>query len=220
MDNLSRRDFGKLVGTTTLALSIGGSTLFVEGCSVMSSIEDWVPVGISAVKSIETILGANGFPLGAAAQALLDAVLGGLAQLLADVKIYQAITPPPVGALAKVQAAFGVITQNFQAFLSSVNIGNSPLLQTIVAIAQVVLSTIAGFVGKLPVTPATRMQLSHMTITMSGGTYPVNPVVRTRGNFKRNFNSDLDEGRKNGLTIPPEAYMKLTVAEHLHFPNA
>lgn len=189
----------------------------LEGCSassVFTDIANWEPVAKQAVQSIVTILGANGYPISPAASAVVAMIEASLDQVLADVKIYQSITPPPVGSLAKIEAALGVVAANYQQFLQTIQVSNSPLLSTVIALAQVALSTITAFEQQLP--PSPTPALARITsFTISGQTVGISPKMRTRRAFKKDHNHVLDAAKKAHLSVPDSAYLPLTLLEHL-----
>lgn len=215
--NLSRREFtGHLLKGATV-IAIAGEGVLLEGCNLYNDILNWVPVGEASLNSILSILSANGIAITPAAQLLVTTIEAGFTALTAAVKEYQSTTPPPVGAVAKIQTVFKDITDNFGTFLKSLNVSGS-LVAVVVGIAQVVLSTIAAFANKLPVTPtaATARTLAPATVKVAATVQAVVPKERKLGNYKRDFNSELSKGEKQGVAIPKNAYLSLTLAEHMH----
>ena len=119
---------------------------------MFDDILNWIPVADASVNSIVMLLENAGVinPVaGAPINLALGLVTAWIAQLKADVAAYQAITPPPAGALAKIKATLQIVATNFQAFLAALNITDNKLLQLVVGLAQIVLGTIAGFEGTL-----------------------------------------------------------------------
>jgi hypothetical protein len=226
--NSNRREFighmtrsaAELYLARTLLLSTAtGSALALGGCDVWSAIVSWEPTAKAALNGIITILGANGFPISQAAAAIVQTIEAALDQLIADVQAYKAVTPPPVGALQKIETAFSIITANFQTFLADIQVPDSPLLETIVAIVRVILSTIAGFENKT----GAGVVSSAMRIGGARGNarvITITPKLRTPGGFKRDYNSQLAAGATAGVKCPPEVYLKLTFAQRMHFPGA
>jgi hypothetical protein len=184
MNGMSRREFGKLMGMGTLVLSIGAS-VFTAGCSIVSDIANWGPLGLTAFNTIITLLETAGF---IPAAAIVAVVRAAFAQLIADCKQYEAIQPPPVGLLAEIRAAFVIIVSNFQNILSSLAAPIGPFLTLIVGLAQVVFDTIAGFESQLGPAPAGQA-LVPGRVQVGQRTIQVTPTLRSRRAFKHVWNS-------------------------------
>jgi hypothetical protein len=201
-------------GAAALLVMASSGSMTLTGCSaqqVFTDIEKWVPAGEQDVNAIVAILAANGFPLGAAAQATVSLIEAALNQLLADVKIYLSVSPPPVGALQKIQAALEVIASNYQQFLQTISIPTSPLLSTIVALAELTVSTIAGFLSQLPTT--TGVSAAFLIVRVGNMQSTVAPKIRPLRVFKKDHNHILDAGMKAGLKVPDNAYLHLSLVE-------
>ena len=146
MKTVTRRDFGKLAGTGVLSLAAVGSMEF-SGCSstVFSQILSWIPIGISAITGIVTVLGPLVPP-----QALL--IIGLVKAAFADLSATVNDPNPADKAtwLAKIRTILNDIVTNFQSFLAQLNLGGNPIEAIVLGLAQVVLSALAGFLGQLP----------------------------------------------------------------------
>ena len=185
---MNRREFG----AGALAVTVSGPFL-LTGCSastVFTDIEHWIPVGIAAVQGIVSLLNGAGL-ITPPMQVLVAAILTGFDDLLADVKAYEALNPPPVGALAKIEEVFSLIVGNIQSLLAQVG-GNSPVIATIIGLAQVILSTIAGFLGELPVT--TRSLRMSGTFQVGSQNVTFKAERRTIRKFKRDYNHVAEAG--------------------------
>lgn len=197
---LSRRH---LIKTSILVVAFG-STLFQTGCSLWQNILSFVPVGEAALNSILALLAANGVAVAPALQAIVQLIETAFNDLVAAVKEYESTTPPPAGALAKIQAAFKAITDNFSNFLQQLGVSGG-LLAVIAGIAQIIFSTIAGFVNQLPTTA----QISQRsTVRVASKDFPVVAKKRSASQFKHDVNSVLDAGKATGLNVPPTAYLQ------------
>jgi len=217
--NFNRRQFFEVSGKGTLGtamlLSTAGSSAFLlSGCSVWTDIENWIPVGEAALNSILSVLSANGVALAPAIQTVVGLIEAGFTALLAAIKEYQSVTPAPVGALAKVHEAFQAIVDNFTTFLEALKV-SSPLLSIIVGLAQIVFSTIAAFVNQIPPAPAPAASLKMHAVSVGGIPVSVAAKSRTRRAFKKDWNSSLDTGVKQGVKVPKAAYLPVTFWEHL-----
>jgi hypothetical protein len=213
---LGRREFSKKVGTWLLLACTTTSALLTEGCNTLNDILAWIPVGLNAFDNIVTLLENVGIinPLaGSAVTALILTIQKGFADLKADIIAYQAITPPPVGALAKIDAILGLIVNNFQQFLNDVNIPDQGLLTLVVGFASLILSTIAGFIGQLP--PATSAQLSTVKdrlarpVHVSGRLVSYTPQAHSVRSFKASWNRLAKAGGHAEMQLP------VSLLEHL-----
>ena len=144
--NLSRRNFAKTLFTFFTAFAAFGSALFMSGCNLYNDILNWVPVGEAALNSILTVLTSNGVLISPAIQSVVALVEAGFAALTAAIKEYQSTTPPPVGAVAKIQTAFNDIVDNFSTFLKSLSISGG-LIGIVVGLANVVFSS-GEYIGR------------------------------------------------------------------------
>ena len=200
---LTRRQF-------TSRLMAYGSMLylsaFMVACSLWSDVLNWIPVGEAAVNSILAVLAGNGVAITPAIQQIVNLIEAGFNALTAAVKEYQSTTPPPVGALAKVQAAFKDIVDNFGTFLQSLTVPNS-ILGIITGLAGIVLSTIGAFVNKLPQMAGAKTAMLASSIKINGTAVPVTPHQRSTGGFRHDFNAVLDAGVKVGANVPKSAYL-------------
>jgi hypothetical protein len=185
---MTRRDFGKSAGTGLLLLATAGSSSMLVGCgtsssSIFNEIAAWEPIGKSAVQGIITLLEgvgliAPGMPL------LISAILAGFDELIADVKAYQAMNPPPANALDRIVAVFNLIVGNFQDMLAQLMVSVNPIIATVIGLAQVILGTIAGFLANLP--KAARLS-GVFSVGREAVTYSAQ--LRSRKQFKHDFNS-------------------------------
>lgn len=206
--NQSRRNFVATIGKGALLLPLASTPILMSGCNVFTDIENWVPVGISTFSSIVTLLEGAGVinPVaGAPISAIINTINAGFSQIIADVKAYQSITPPPVGALAKLQTILQIVETNMQAFLASINISDNKLLLLVTGLAQIILSTIAGFINSLPASAGFVMQKS---VRVSGQLITVTPKLRSIRGYKKDWNKVCTA---NGH---PEMQQHLSFLEH------
>lgn len=209
---LTRRDFAKRSAASILVISASACAFEMEGCGVIDDIENWIPVGEATLNSIVAVLGANGITISPVITEAENVVNAALAALKAGVAEYNSTSPAPVGALAKVQGGFKAVTDAFQSFLSSLNIPGGSLLAEIVALVQIIFSTIAAFQNQLP---SSNSVMLGNTVRMGNTMITYTPKHRTRRRYKHDYNSQLDAGKKIGVNIPQQAYMKLSLMEHL-----
>jgi hypothetical protein len=180
--NLTRRDFGKYAGLGIMTLTAGALSITMDGCNVFQDIENWIPVGEAAFQGIVNLLEGAGL-ITPAINPLVTTIIAAFNDLLADIKAYQAITPPPAGLLAKIEAVFNLIVSNFQSLLAQ--IASNPIATLIIGLAQIILSTIAGFLGELPLSS----QILSGTFRAGGQSVTYTAQKRTVARFKKDYNS-------------------------------
>lgn len=189
-------------------------SVFAYGCNVYDDLENWITVGIASLNSIVVILKANGIT---PASAIVNAILGALNATRNAIVEYKSTTPPPVGAVAKIETALKDVVDNFTAFLRSLSFGDVGLFSLVSGLLQIVFSTIAGFQNKLPVlalAPQNKLSTS-MAIAAQVSGVPVVAQHRTVRQFKKDWNAQLDNGPSHDVNVPRSAYHHISVWEHL-----
>ena len=179
---MNRRNFVQRMGSFALLSFAGSFSLALTGCNAFTDIEAWVPVGIAAVNSIVKLLGAF-LPPGASA--IITLVLAGLTDLAQAVRDYNADQNPADKAtlLAKIRTLLTDIAKNFQDVLNAAA-GNNPIIGIVLALAQVFLSALAGFLGELPAASAPKM------VRLGSQTLPVTPKrYKKPAGFVTDFNN-------------------------------
>ena len=199
--NISRRVFAKVAGAGTLALA-AGTSLFLVGCSVFDSILTWIPIGITAINGIVTVLGAF-LPAGGAI--IIGLVKAAFADLAATITEYKSDTNPADKAtlLAKIKTILGDIVTNFQAFLNQLNIGGNPIEAVVIGLATGVLDALMGFFGQLPPAPAAGKALSStFRVGPNGRLVTIVPTIYKDVNaFKSAYNGVADSNGHPELDI-------------------
>ena len=188
--NLTRRDFGKYSGIAALTF-VSGASIELIGCNtanVFSSIQVWIPIGISAVQGIVTLLGALVPPQ---ATAIITLVNAGFASLLATVTQYENDKNPADKAtiLAKIHTILADIVTNFQSFLNALNLGNNPIEAIVIGLANIILAALAGFINQLPVsniTTSMSYKLDRKSITVTPKYY------KNVAQFKLDYNAVIN----------------------------
>jgi hypothetical protein len=204
---MNRRDFVKTTGSGIGILALAGSSLFMESCNVMDDIINWVPIGRSAINAIVAVLTGNGVLISPGLADILKLVSAGLDELVAAAKQYKSTTPPPVGALAKIETAFSAVIDNFKTFLTSLNVSGG-LLGIIAGLAQIIFSTLAAFMNRLPAASSIRRTVTiGATLKVGNDSFAVIPKERSDHAFKHDFNNFLKSGPSVGVVIPPNAYI-------------
>jgi hypothetical protein len=168
---IDRRQFNLTVGKFLLTGTVAVA-LSLNGCNIMSDIVAWEPSGLAAFNGIVTALGEFGIILNPADLLIVAAVRTLMNNLYADAKTYLALVPPPATIIAKIQEVLSLISGNIQQFLTGIEVVGSTIIGLIVSIGQVILSTIAGFIGGIPPaapTPAAVNRVSVMAGNMMVG---------------------------------------------------
>lgn len=211
MENISRRTFSKMIGFVSLFF-VTGLSLVTEGCAAMEDIANWVPVGTKAFQSILAVLDGLVTP---ALYLLFEAIIGGLNAVAAAAAQYNSITPPPVGALAEVKAALGIVIDNFTQFLAGINFsGNSILAIFVEGAAELILGIISGFENALPASVSVKWGAKIVPSQVRVGTrmIAVTPRTvrkRTRRSFIHDFNKLADASNY------PKAKLPESLIQHL-----
>jgi hypothetical protein len=189
MMEFTRRIFNKgAASTALLAFTSALTSLVMTGCGVFSDILLWIPIGLTAIQGIVTVLGPLVSP---GATAIIVLIKAAFADLSATITQYNNDTNPADKAtlLAKIRTVLNDIVANFQSFLDSLNIGNNPIETVVIGLANVVLAAIAGFLGKLPA-PVAGTKVMSTSFRMSGKMYTVVPKYYKRvGDFKTDYNA-------------------------------
>jgi len=205
----TRRNFIKQTGTGIfLALLTSGASLTLTGCNVYDDLYNWIGVGIASLNSIVSILNANGIT---PAAGIVNAILGALNAVRNAIEEYKATTPPPIGAIAKIETALKDAVAQFGTFLRSLSIPGFGLFSMIAALVDVILSTIAGFQGKLPVLAKQNITMQIAQLTGKA----VIPKHRTIRAYKKDFNAVLDTGSQLDVIVPKSAYHQISFWEKL-----
>lgn len=215
MKSLTRREFhGHLAKNALnayllramLASEIAGGGLLLEGCGLAQDIENWTPVAIAALKSIELVLSTNGFALNPAQTLAFNAAIAAITAVDNAAIAYGKITPPPTTLTQELYDALQVATQQIQAFLTALALPASSLLNLIVGLAQIIFSTILGFMNQLPPPPAgAKVFTLKNSYRVGADEFGVTAVKRGRRKFRSDWNGTLDSGAKAGVVVPSKA---------------
>lgn len=191
--NPTRRGFLRMTGTGALVLSTGGAGVLIEGCNagtVFQDILNWVPTAEAAFAGIVTIL--NPF-LTPAVSAIIGMVNAAFQVVVTAVNEYEAApAADKATALGKIRVALTAVSDQIQAFLSAINIPGNPLIAVVLGLAQVIISTIEGFLNKIPAPAGAKVHLARSSLHCSGVTVVVVPKVRTLSAFKATYNQVAD----------------------------
>lgn len=181
---ITRRAFGKATSFVLLGFTAIFSS-FLAGCGFVTDIEVWIPVAIVAINGIVTVVGTL-MPPGALT--FITLVKASLSDLDATVTQYANDTNPADKATweAKISTILNDIASNFQSFLTALNLGDNPIVNIVIGLANVLLAAIAGFLGQLP---ATSKSLS-MSLRVGSKTMTVVPkFYKNVKDFKHDYNA-------------------------------
>lgn len=176
---LTRREFAKRTALATFSLA---SLTAISGCNLPQEILEYAAVGKGAFDNVVALLEARGvLPVGGNhftqnVDAAFDAVAAAV----------NAISNGQGGTLAKVAAALAAVTAAIQTFLSETNIPDAALIETVLALVQIILETIAGFASQLPNPPPLP---GSVRLGRSGRSIVIVAKKRSLRQFKRDFNA-------------------------------
>lgn len=201
---MNRRTFLHNTGLALAVAGTGGATLLLEGCAgILATIEAWAPVAKNAVAGFVTILGPF-LPPGstviiAAINASIDATVAAIMEYMA------APAANKNGLLAKIQLALKDIADNVQTFLHGLNIAGNPIVSVVIGLAQVLLSTIAGFINSLPIpTPApagARNVVMASEFRVGNQRVAIIPKKRSLGGFKHDWNQVAEANGQSQIDL-------------------
>lgn len=144
---MNRRQFGGHLVTGGLGLALAGTSLTLEGCSAISDLESWVPVGLAAFDGVAAIVDSVFTTIATTVDALWAAVNAAIAN-------YQHSTDPQVTRLDKLIAALdalaGGLTQALAALPVSIPAG---VLTAAKAILALTIATLKSIQARLEPTP-------------------------------------------------------------------
>jgi hypothetical protein len=192
---ITRREFNLICGRGTLALAAGGSALLLDGCSVWTEIEAYVPLGIDALTSIVDLLDPA---LAAAVDAAAGTIKAEFNQLAAAVTDYLNAPAADKATLKeKVATILTSIGNHFQGFLNA--LGSSPKIAIVVKLVKIILDTLAGFGLRIGGTAATAL---HGSLVGGAHRVAVVPVKRSKREFISAFNREITADGHPELAIP------------------
>lgn len=199
--NMDRRSF---VGRTILSLVALNLPLCVTGCNVFTDILNWVPIGINAISGVLSLLGGAGIVLGPGVVALLGLIQAGLTDLRLAIVEYQSTTPPPAGALAKIDTFLGDLVNNLGNVLTQLPVGPASIIGLAAGLLELVLGMIQGFISKVPMAsfPKTVAALKRPLVN---GAVPIVIPVRmnlSRRKFIHDYNLMAEAGGHPQVKLP------------------
>jgi hypothetical protein len=189
---LSRREFVGVAGKGTAALLAVPSLLTMTGCSVVTDILNYIPVGLQAFNTVLGILESAGIISlagGGAISAIVAAVSKGFSDL--QVAIHQYDSAPAADKatfLLKVATVISDLQADIQTFWGDLSIPDPALATIISGLLGVILSTLAGFGASLPVPPLSAKAAQARALARQ---VVYTPKRRSVHQFRSDFNAQL-----------------------------
>jgi len=146
---MNRRQFtGHLVGGAA-GLALAGTSLTLEGCSAISDLETWVPVGLTAFDGVAAIVDAAFTAVATTVDALWGAVQNAIA-------LYQNSTDPVATKLDKVIATLDALAGGLTQALAALPISIPSAVLTAAKLAlALIIATLKSIRNRLqPPAPA------------------------------------------------------------------
>lgn len=206
---MNRRSF---IGRTILAAVAVSFPFTMTGCNVFNDLLNWIPVGLSAVANVLTLLSGAGIVLGPGVTAAIGLISAGLNDLKLAIVEYQSTNPPPAGALAKIDQFLGDLVNNIVSVLSQLPAGVSNIITLVVGLFELLLSTIQGFINQVPM--AAQMTRTKAALGAHGLAAGRPLVIANRTNLSRRaFIHDWNNLATSGGH--PEAKLHESLFQHL-----
>ena len=166
------------------------SGFMLAGCPSFTTIEDdldaWVPLGLDAFDGVLALFDP---PLAAVllpVTNLVEAGLKAIEQAISDWEAADALQKPGLlgGIIAGIQAA----EEDIGNFLAAVNVSAPALLLPAKALANIILGILQYFANRLSGAAST----ASGTVTVKSGSFQVEPLNLTHGQFRAKFDAKAD----------------------------
>jgi len=152
-------------------------------------------VGISAFEQVLALVAPLAAP---GIDAIAELVKAGFASLAAAIDAYLNAPAADKATLAqKVILIFQDISANIQSFITALGQSSNPIVKIAVALINIIVSTIEGFLQQIMPTPP-----ANATFKVGGRTIEVPPVRRTRKTFISQFNEACAASGHPELELP------------------
>src|SRR5690348_286258 len=193
---VNRRNFIQKASTGLALSSLMASSVFMAGCNLFDQITAWVGVGINSFASIVALLEGNGI-VSTAAGTAINLILSIVKSLFADVQAaianYENADPAQKTTLAgKVSVALQAISNELQKFWSDLTIPDAKLASLVQGLIGIIISTIGGFMLKLPAPPPAKTFARMVSVT---------PKSRNVHQFVNDFNGLLAQHGESQYAI-------------------
>ena len=183
-----RREFFGVSAKTTAALAAAaavGETFVLAGCNVLSELETWVPIGLSA---FDTLVSYINPVAGGAISVIINTVNGLWEALTVAIANYQHTTDPTTTLLDKIIAAMDALSGGLNTILNSLPPGiSAAVLEAIKFGFNLLLSTLKSIQASLPTTGnVVSAKLTLKSVSTNG----VSSAVSTK-DFITRFNTSV-----------------------------
>jgi hypothetical protein len=192
---INRRNFAGTLGKWSLITALLSVTTACPFGSIYKTILEYIPVGLSALAAVLSILTGNGITLSPVIQAALDLVKTAFADVQVAVDQYQQSDPAGKATwLGKISEALTVAEANLQKFWADLALPQGKLADLIEGLLGIIISTLMGFQTQLPTsTTPIAMQARAMKATL-GKAISVPAKVRSAKQFRTDFDMALANG--------------------------
>jgi len=211
---MNRRGFlGRTIAALAVVCSGGFSLVGCSATSVMNDLLNWIPVGLKAISSVLTLLSGGGIILGPPTMVVIGLVQTGLTDLKLAIAEYQSTTPPPAGALAKIDTFLSDLVSNLGTILQQLPAGPANTITLVAGLFELVLSAIQGFMVQIPAV-ATSLPKAQAAVNrgfiINGVSVSISPRKNlTRRSFIHDFNKLATAGGH------PEVNLHESLLQHL-----
>lgn len=187
--SMTRRSFyGRiLAGISLIALPVSMTGCWLSG-SVFSQIMSYVGIGLTA---FQVVVGLLDPPLAAVMAGAITLVKAGFADLQLAVQDYNNAPAADKTTLKnKIAVVLANLRNEIQSFWANLNLPDPALASLIQGLLSIILSTLAGFAGQLPVPVGAKVRAA------SSKDITVTPQVRDKKQFEKDFNAVLTQAGK------------------------
>lgn len=191
---IHRRGFIKQAGLASLAVS---TLTFDSGCwfsNVYKNLVTYIAVALQAFQSVIDLLTGAGV-ISAGAGTIIDnaiaLVKAGFADVQTLVKNYEdAPADQKQTLIGRISTAISVLEAQIQTFWNDLKIPDPKLAALISGLLGIILSTLGGFMTKLPAPTLTKQSAAASTLP---NRIAFTPQLRTAKEFRRDWNNFLAE---------------------------
>lgn len=203
---MNRRSFVQRVVTAVIGFAALGGAVLGTGCNWEQDLQNWIPVGLQALKSILSLLSGAGIALGSSAAQTVSVIQQGLGDLKLTVVQYASTTPPPAGALQRIDALFSDIVSNIGNVLSQLPAQPARVVNLVTGLFELVLSTVQGFMTQVPMAPTAMPKTADSlkrALVINGKPAVIGPAKNlSRRHFISQFNKLAEAGGESEAKLP------------------
>lgn len=203
---MNRRSFIGRVVTAIVGFAALGGAVLGTGCNWEADLENWIPVGLQALASILSLLSGAGIVLGSSAAQTVSVIQQGLGDLKLAVVQYASTTPPPAGALQRIDALFSDIVSNIGNVLSQLPAQPARVVTLVTGLFELVLSTVQGFMTQVPMAPTAMPKTAaslKRALVINGKPAVIGPAKNlSRRHFIHQFNTLAEAGGEPQAKLP------------------